>query len=148
MTEPTPDRIEREIVVEAPVERVWRALTTADELAAWFGDSAEIDLRPGGKLRLGWSEYDASANGVVVEVDPPSRFSFRWEASADGGDAPPPSTLVEFTLTPVATGTAVAVVESGFASLPEEMRAQYYEGNQSGWESELGDLAAHLSDVG
>ena len=30
----------------SPIDRVWSALTVADQLAQWFGDSAEIDLRP------------------------------------------------------------------------------------------------------
>ena len=40
--------IEREIIIDAPVARVWDALTEADQIASWFGDGAEIDLRPGG----------------------------------------------------------------------------------------------------
>lgn len=36
-----PDRIERELVLRHPVERVWQALTTAGGLAGWFGSAAE-----------------------------------------------------------------------------------------------------------
>ena len=59
------DSIERAITVSSPRERVWKALTAADELARWFGDSAEVDLRPGGALRFGWSEFEAVAWGGV-----------------------------------------------------------------------------------
>ena len=52
-----PDRIERETVINAPVERVWELITEAEHLGRWFGDAgAEIDLRPGGALVLRWSE--------------------------------------------------------------------------------------------
>ena len=34
------DTIERTITVASPIGRVWEALTVADELAGWFGDSA------------------------------------------------------------------------------------------------------------
>ncbi|MFG1997447.1 SRPBCC domain-containing protein [Actinoplanes sp. NPDC048988] len=40
-----PDRIERTLELAQPPERVWAALTTADGLGTWFGNSAEVDLR-------------------------------------------------------------------------------------------------------
>jgi uncharacterized protein YndB with AHSA1/START domain len=43
------DWIEREVLIEASRERVWAALTEAPLVAEWFGDSAEIDLRPGAR---------------------------------------------------------------------------------------------------
>jgi uncharacterized protein YndB with AHSA1/START domain len=46
-----PDRIERTVDVAHPPEKVWAALTTAEGLSAWFGNEAEIDLRPGGSAR-------------------------------------------------------------------------------------------------
>jgi uncharacterized protein YndB with AHSA1/START domain len=48
-----PDQIERETVINAPVERVWELITEAEHLGRWFGDAgAEIDLRPGGAMIL------------------------------------------------------------------------------------------------
>jgi uncharacterized protein YndB with AHSA1/START domain len=46
------DDIRREIVIDASIERVWEALTSAEQMSQWFGDSAEIDLRPGGRARI------------------------------------------------------------------------------------------------
>ncbi|MCU1495731.1 MAG: ATPase, partial [Acidimicrobiaceae bacterium] len=43
-----PDRIERTVTLTRAPREVWRALTTADGLSAWFGERASIDLRPGG----------------------------------------------------------------------------------------------------
>src|ERR1700691_4043378 len=39
-----PDRIERTVELAHSPARVWAALTTAEGLAAWFGDEATIDL--------------------------------------------------------------------------------------------------------
>ena len=44
-----PDHIERTVELAAPLGQVWAALTTAEGLAAWFGDEATIDLRPAGR---------------------------------------------------------------------------------------------------
>src|SRR5262249_54020569 len=55
-----PSTIEREIVIEAPIDLVWRAVTEPDQIKAWFTDEAELDLRPGGEGRFTW---DARAKG-------------------------------------------------------------------------------------
>ena len=48
--EMTQDSIEREVTIEAPVERVWSVITEAEHVGRWFGDAgAEVDLRPGGR---------------------------------------------------------------------------------------------------
>jgi uncharacterized protein YndB with AHSA1/START domain len=41
-------QINEEVVVNAPLAEVWKALTTAEGLAGWMGDSARIDLKVGG----------------------------------------------------------------------------------------------------
>ena len=49
-----PDSIEREVILPAPPARVWTALTQADQLGAWFGTQASIDLRQGGEVVFTW----------------------------------------------------------------------------------------------
>jgi uncharacterized protein YndB with AHSA1/START domain len=140
-----PDQIERETVINAPVERVWELITDAEHLGRWFGDAgAEIDLRPGGAMVLRWEGHGTS-RARVVAVEPRTRFSYRWAPFTDpGGEEPVEgnSTLVEFTLEPEGDGTRLRVVESGFASLStsEEQRTKNLEANTEGWESETGEL--------
>lgn len=133
-----PDVIERKITLSCTIERAWAALTDADQLAQWFGDSASVDLRPGGAMHLGWSEYEASATCRVEAVEPPSIFSFWWSTEAEDGTAF--ETLVTFTLIAKGDTTIVTVVESGLASLPDDLHAAMLEDNSEGWESELRDL--------
>ena len=40
--------IRREIILPAPREEVWDALTEPDRLADWFANDVDLDLRPGG----------------------------------------------------------------------------------------------------
>lgn len=140
------DEIRRELVVEAPIEQVWEALTNAEHLSKWFGDSAEVDLRPGGRARFGWSEFNDSSEAIVEVVDRPSRFSFRWEALRDT-PVEQASTLVEFSLESVGEGTRLTLVESGFAALPEDAYDRRFEENSSGWTAELKDLSIYLAAV-
>jgi uncharacterized protein YndB with AHSA1/START domain len=135
------DRVEREIIINAPQERVWAVLTEADHVARWFGDSAEVDLRPGGKMIFGWKEH-GNHHARVERVEPPGFFSYRWARSAGIEPAPGNSTLVEFTLIAEGSATRLRVVETGFASLDgsEEDRGTAVKQNTAGWISELGEL--------
>lgn len=138
------DRIERQVVVPAPIERVWRAITSADELARWFGDIAEIDLTVGGSARFGWSDHGRTFEAVIEAVEPPARLAFRWAVLPDTAVDESPSTLVEYTLETVEDGTRVRVLETGFADLPDEIHREHLDENTAGWKAELTDLLGYL----
>lgn len=85
-------------------ERVWQALTDRRALAAWMMDN---DFEP----RLGHKFYfrQAALPGVdsyirceVIELEPPKRLAYRWQASEAE-----PSMIVTWTLTAVAGGTTL-----------------------------------------
>lgn len=134
------DRVEREIVISAPRERVWAVLTEPGHVARWFGDLVEIDLRPGGRAVFGWTEY-GSHEARIERVEPPGFFSYRWAHQAGDPVAGDTSTLVEFTLEQAGSGTRLRVVETGFATLAgEEDRSTAVEENTTGWRNELGEL--------
>jgi uncharacterized protein YndB with AHSA1/START domain len=137
-----PDRIERTVELKQAPARVWTALTTAEGLAAWFGDTATIDLRPGGSARMTFGEEHV-ANMRVERVDEPSAFGFTWHIFGLP-EEDPRRTYVEFTLEPNGNGTRLKVVETGFAQLSEEAYKVAFDGNTTGWASELGELVTYL----
>jgi uncharacterized protein YndB with AHSA1/START domain len=134
----TADRIEREIIIAAPVERVWAVLTEAENVAQWFGSGvpAALELRSGGMMVLNHGEHGIYPTRIV-KVDPPHHFSYRWASAFPGEDATDAnSTLVEFTLTPENGQTRLALVESGFASLvipPDRYDSASHESHSGGW---------------
>ena len=65
-----PDRIESEVLIEAPVDVVWSIVTEAEHVGKWFSDSAEIELEPGGKAVLTWDEH-GTFPGRIERVEPP-----------------------------------------------------------------------------
>ena len=142
-----PDRIEREILIEAPVEVVWSIVTDARHVGRWLSDAAEIDLRPGGEGILTWTEH-GTFGLRVEEVDAPHSFSFRGARSPGTELRARNSTLVEFTLVAEEASTRLRVVESGFRELDgtDEEKATYAEGNERGWEHELGELREYVSE--
>ncbi|ADD45913.1 SRPBCC domain-containing protein [Stackebrandtia nassauensis] len=137
-----PNTIERTLELAHPPEKVWAAITTAEGLASWFGNTASIDLRPGGDFRMTW-EGDFEADMRVERVEKPTVFAYTWPIDGLPKDDPR-RTYVEFTLEPVDGGTRLTVRESGFAQLPEEVRRKAIEGNTGGWKSELGELVEYL----
>ena len=132
-----PDQIERETVINAPVERVWALIAEAEHLGRWFGDAgAEIDLRPGGAMVLRWAEHGTS-RGRIVAVEPHTPLRLPLGAlqgpgrrGAGRGRLDAGRVHVE----PEGDGTRLRVVESGFASLAtsEEQRAKNLGGQHRG----------------
>lgn len=142
-----PQRIERDILIDAPVEIVWAVVTEPEHIGEWFSDSAEVDLRPGGAARLRWDDY-GTVHGRVERVEPPHFFSFRWviprepdAALADGN-----STLVEFSLSAEGDATRLTVVESGWRDLAgsEDENQRHVDSHRRGWELELGELQEYV----
>ncbi|MEV6521116.1 SRPBCC domain-containing protein [Longispora sp. NPDC051575] len=129
------DRIERETLIQASVERVW---TLVAQPGFWVADLASL---PGTVAREGESMVAHNAHygdfPVRVEkVEPPTYLAYRWASAYPGEELRPGnSTLVEFTLIPEGTATRLRVVESGFATLTgsEELREQAYRNNAGGW---------------
>jgi uncharacterized protein YndB with AHSA1/START domain len=82
----------------APREKVFRAWTDPEELKKWWGPpgyatpSAEVDLRAGGKYRLGMRKLPDGPvfylAGTYQEVRAPERlvYTWRWEAEPEYGE--------------------------------------------------------------
>ncbi|WP_026411466.1 SRPBCC domain-containing protein [Actinomadura oligospora] len=137
-----PDRIERTVDLSHPPARVWTALTTAEGLAAWFAESAGIELEPGGAA---WLEFGGGmAQRMRIErVEEPSVFGFTWQVYGLPDDDPR-RTYVEFTLEPSVAGTRLTVVETGFAQLPAGEHAKAFGGNVDGWKEQFDNIAKYL----
>jgi uncharacterized protein YndB with AHSA1/START domain len=140
-----PQRIEREIVIDAPVEVVWSVVTEPEHISAWFSDSAELDLRPGGRAVLHWNDF-GTVQGRVERVEPPHFFSFRWAVDPGRDIDEGTSTLVEFSLRAERDSTRLTVVETGFQELagPEDEKQRYFDSHRRGWELELGELEEYV----
>jgi len=140
-----PQRIEREILIDAPVDVVWAVVTEPEHISAWFSDSVELDLRPGGRAVLHWDGH-GTVNGRVEQVEPPHFFSFRWVVGAGPELGEDNSTLVEFSLSAEGESTRLTVVESGFRDLagPDDEKQGHFDGHSRGWTLELGQLDEYV----
>ncbi|HEY0867227.1 MAG TPA: SRPBCC family protein [Fimbriimonas sp.] len=145
------DTIEREIIIRAPVERVYNAIAEPEQIVRWFPDAIEGRLKPGERPTLDFGEYGKSS--IYVEAaEPHHYFAYRWRPGSDsldtGGDVlQQPNTLVEFRLEPVAEGTRLKLTESGFASLPAEVYEKAFKDNNEGWDYMLDRLAKYAAQA-
>ena len=144
------DEVRREVVIDAPIERVWELATTPRHFAAWYASGgAEIDLRPGGAMRMRWDEH-GEFQAVVEVVEPPHRFAYRFAREPDQAPRPGNSTRAELTLEAEGGRTRVTVVETGFAQLeiPPAEQGAYAEVEGQGWSAGLASLRAYADDGG
>lgn len=146
------DRIERSIVIKAPRERVWRAISDAEEFGTWFGVNLKgIRFEPGQKARgnITYPGYEhIMFEAVIDRVEPTSLLSYRWHPYAvdqkvDYSAEEP--TLVTFTLADAPdNGTLLTVVESGFDKVPPQRREEAFRMNSRGWDAQLQNIVHHL----
>ncbi len=158
----TTDRIEKEVLLRAPLERVWRAISDADEFGQWFGVRFDGPFVPGtsvtGVITPTTVDEDVaraqepyagkSDTWHIVAVEPKRRLAFRWhpygvESGVDYSQEP--TTLVEFTLDETADGVHLRIVESGFANIPAERRASAFEANSEGWAAQTELVRKYLA---
>ncbi|MFD8497556.1 SRPBCC domain-containing protein [Amycolatopsis sp. NPDC059657] len=130
------DSIEREVEINAPIDRVWGLVT---EPGWWIGDGGadEQQRRQEGELHIVEHAKYGTFALKIEKTDPRKYISYRWIGGYPDPDGD--STLVEFSLQEREGGTLLKVVESGFDSLnktPDE-RKQAVEGNYEGWKFQL-----------
>jgi len=138
--------IEREVLIEAPAEVVWRTITEPDQMSQWFADRVDLVVEPGahGDMQFG----DQGGPVVVETVDPPTRFSFSWNHPREVNPEAGNSMLVEFTLTPEGgERTRLRVVESGheLRDWPDAEKQRYADEHQEGWGEFLDRLGSVLA---
>lgn len=148
MNTTTDFEIERDILIEAPVEVVWRTVTEPDQMTRWFADEVDLVVQPGAHGYLGFGEQGGPV--VVETVEPPTRFAFRWNHPAGEDPTPTNSLLVEFTLTAEGAGTRLRVSERALGSLdrPDIDKAKYAEEHTEGWGVFLDRLAGAVAEAG
>jgi uncharacterized protein YndB with AHSA1/START domain len=147
------DRVERQIMIRAPRERVWRALSSAEEFGTWFGARLQGQtFAPGQRVRgpITICNYEHVMFDVVIErMEPPTLLSYRWhpynvDPAVDYEQEEP--TLVTFTLQDTPDqGTLLSVVESGFDRLPPQRRLEAFRMNDPGWAAQLENIARHVA---
>ena len=145
------DRIEKSIELNAPVSRVWRALTDHNEFGAWFRVKLDAPFKVGEEShgQITWPGYEHIIwRAVIQQIDPEQYFAFTWHPYAVDPNTDYPEetpTLVEFHLEKTATGTLLKVTESGFSDSPDERRKEAFLRNSEGWTQQMKNIEEYVA---
>jgi uncharacterized protein YndB with AHSA1/START domain len=145
------DRIEKQILLRAPIARVWHALTDAVQFGTWFLVRLEAPFAIGrtvaGQVTHPGYEH-VRFEATVESMETERRFAFRWHPNAVDPKvdySKEPTTLVEFTLEARGNDTLLTVVESGFDRLPLSRRSEAFLRNSEGWTAQLENIRRHVA---
>ena len=150
----TTDKIEKKIVLRAPHERVWKAISDSKQFGTWFGVDFDGPFVAGQRItgRMTPTKVDASVakmqeayagmkfDYTVDRIEPMRLFSFRWHPFAIDPKVDyshEPTTLVVFELEEVPGGTQLTITETGFDRIPLERRAKAFAANEGGWAKQI-----------
>lgn len=156
------DRIQKRILLRAPRERVWRAISDSKEFGSWFGVDFDGAFAPGARVTgkivptkvdpevaKMQEPYAGMAFDFTVErIEPLRLFSFRWHPFAiePGVDySKEPTTLIVFELEDAPGGTMLTITESGFDRIPLARRAKAFAANEEGWELQARLIEKYLA---
>jgi uncharacterized protein YndB with AHSA1/START domain len=156
------DRIKKSVLLRAPRERVWRAISDSKQFGSWFGVQFDGPFKAGSPIvgRIVPTSVDPEVaktqkpyEGLMFEfsvdrIEPMRLFSFRWHPFAVDSAvnySKEPSTLVAFQLEEVAEGTMLTVTESGFDQIPLERRAKAFAANEGGWTAQMKLIEKYLA---
>jgi uncharacterized protein YndB with AHSA1/START domain len=140
--------VRRTIQIQAPVEKVWAAITQPEQVSRWFGRLQLDGASTGASGTITWPDRDPIPIRID-EIAPQRMIAYRW-----GNDDAAPvtdtklddthSTVFTFTLEPLSDGTQLTVVEAGFETLSDP--ASDLESHRLGWDEELDKLSAFVAD--
>jgi uncharacterized protein YndB with AHSA1/START domain len=156
------DRIEKKILLRAPRERVWRAISDANEFGSWFGVRFDGPFAEGTRLtgKITPTTVDAEVakmqephagkafEWTIERIEPMSRLSFRWHPYGieEGVDySKEPTTLIVFELADAPEGILLTITESGFDQIPLERRTKAFKANEGGWEHQTRLIEKYLA---
>jgi uncharacterized protein YndB with AHSA1/START domain len=112
--------IEKNIVIDASPEVVFKAITDQEELTNWFPDQAILEAKLGGRVKFSfykdkeheYREFDFFPEGTIIEFIPNKKVSYTWHEP----NIPDfPRTVVTWELEEIADNkTRVKLLHTGF----------------------------------
>lgn len=135
--------VERSVWIDAPRQRVWRALTEPEHLERWYAPGCPWvipTLKVGEPVKFYNTDTDIQLATIEV-IEPPRQFTLRWQLDPLN----PELTLVNtFLLEEENGGTRVVAIQAGYESLPEDIRQQQLDQDADAYTAIVEGLKAYL----
>jgi uncharacterized protein YndB with AHSA1/START domain len=131
----TADKVVVERTFDAPVPRVWRALTDKEEMRQWYFDLKEFKPEVGFEFEFVVEHEGMTYHHLckVTEVVPQKRIAYTWRYKGHEGNS-----LVAFELFSAAEKTRLKLTHTGLASFPKSP-AFKRDNFRQGWDQIIGE---------
>jgi uncharacterized protein YndB with AHSA1/START domain len=135
---PAKNQLAEAVIVErtlnAPVTRVWNALTEIDQMREWYFDLKEFKPQVGFEFEFSVEHEGYSYHHLcrVTEVVPQKRIAYTWRYKGEPGDS-----LVTIELSPEGEKTRLKLTHSGIETFPKTP-AYARKNFEAGWTAIIG----------
>jgi uncharacterized protein YndB with AHSA1/START domain len=130
----TSSPIVKEVILNAPIEKVWKALTDKEEMKKWYFDIADFKPEVGFTFSF-FGEKDGRKFihiCTIQEVEINKKLSYTWTYEGIKGE-----TIVHFQLFPESNQTRLRLTHEGLENLPQN--EDYAKSNfEEGWNYIIG----------
>ena len=139
------EKIEKKVTINAPVSKVWKALTEKDELKEWMMMPTDFEAVAGKEFTFkakGNENWDGYIYCKVMEVEMNKKLSFTWNAKIVGAE-----TLVTILVVEKGGKTELTLIHTGWEKLAAENRTEMIKSHNQGWDERiLQKLPEYLSE--
>jgi uncharacterized protein YndB with AHSA1/START domain len=155
------DEIVKTVLLKAPLDRVWRAITDSKEFGTWFGMRLDGPFTTGQPIKgvIACTAVDEEVARMqkpfegtpvhffVEKIQPQSLFAIRWHPYAIDPKvdySKEPMTLITFELDQKGDNVLLTITESGFDKIPLHRRVQAFKANDGGWQKQTEMIRKYL----
>lgn len=133
----------KEVVINAPAQKVWEAITTKEGMKMWSFDISEFRPEVGFEFRFEAKKDDMVYRHICVisEVIPNKKLSYSWRYDGYAGN-----TLVTFELFPEGDKTKLKLTHEGLETFPQETTDFARENFDMGWTYILGTAIKEFAE--
>jgi uncharacterized protein YndB with AHSA1/START domain len=125
---------EHEIVIDAPIESVWKAIADGEELTRWLSDEATVEPGVGGTIAVSWDGQKGGDNRIETwEPNHKLRLTKMLPNTGTATNDDRPPMIQEYTIERRDGKTVLRLVHSGIPDTPEW--DGFYDGTNAGWPS-------------
>ena len=130
----TPEAIVMERTLNAPVARVWKALTDVDQMRQWYFDLKEFRPQVGFEFEFVVEHEGNRYHHLcrVTDVVPEKKIAYTWRYKGEPGDS-----LVTFELAPEDDKTRLKLTHTGIQTFPKTP-AYARKNFEAGWTAIIG----------
>lgn len=142
MTTTTNLPIIKEVLLDAPPQRVWKAITDKNEMKQWYFDLKEFKPEVGFEFQFAMQHEGRNWVHLcrITEAVPNKKLSHTWRYEGIPGD-----TLLTFELIPEGNKTRLKLTHSGLETFPKDIPGLSVENFNTGWDHFMKSIKQYLN---